>query len=412
MNKILITQHFSRNKGNVSLLYTLVEAIRENIPEAEVIVSSYNPVETNKLFGYECCEWPFITRNIIEKKGLPRYSGMAKEILVILLQIIVAYLIRIKLINPQKLKGRLYFLNVMTSSDKIISPGGHLFTSFNQIGAVFAHFYPCLLSRILKMDFYVIAQTIGPFFGKLRFLTILLTRFVIDSSKFVSVRDSYSLTNLHEIGISSESIVKTNELVFLFPDSKSSSENLNSNEITIGITIHHLYYKHFLSREQYVKETIDLIKMILLQGRFRVKLISMEENLHDKGDLNMLTEIKSHFLSDSKISIDCISMDPREVLTTFSNLSFLIATKTHSVVYGLRCSIPTIAVAYDEKTYCFMKDFDLEEYSVSMKDYNARLVFETFQRIVSHERKIKLRISSNLHFIQEQAFRNIQILSL
>lgn len=66
--KIFISQHYSRNKGNVSLLYTLVETIKKTYPKVEVVVSSFDPTDSAHQFGYKTCEWPFPTRRIVDAK--------------------------------------------------------------------------------------------------------------------------------------------------------------------------------------------------------------------------------------------------------------------------------------------------------------------------------------------------------
>ncbi|MBP1644461.1 MAG: polysaccharide pyruvyl transferase [Bacteroidetes bacterium] len=411
MNKILITQHFSRNKGNVSLLYSLVESIKKNIPDSDIIVSSYNPNETTKIFNYNCCEWPFITRNIIEKKGMFMIWNMFKESIIICLQIIVAILVRFKVIKANNLKGRFYFINILSSVDKVVSPGGHLFTNFNQFGAVFAHFYPLFLSSIIKKDYYVLAQTLGPFFGKWRFFAVLLTKYVVKHAKYVSVRDNYSLNNLSSLKIPTSMIHKTNEIVFLYPDeSKFEEDNVINDSITVGVTIHHLYYKHFMSKEKYLHETVSFLSKILELGNINIKLISMELNVNDKGDHLFLKEIIQHFPNNENIYIDYISMDPRKVLNTFSKLNYLIATKTHSVVYGLRKSVPTLAIAYNEKTTYFMKDFNLSQYSIPLKDFNANDAFDIFKLLMNNTDNVKETIKMNLANIQKQALENIIIL--
>jgi len=105
-----------------------------------------------------------------------------------------------------------------------------------------------------------------------------------------------------------------------------------------------------------------------------------------------------------------ISQNPNELLNVFESLDFLVATKTHSVVYGLRKCIPTFAIAYEKKTDDFMRCFNLGNFSLPLSDFNSKTAFEKFEKMVLSEIEIKKQIKESLFTVQADALENIKLL--
>jgi colanic acid/amylovoran biosynthesis protein len=99
------------------------------------------------------------------------------------------------------------------------------------------------------------------------------------------------------------------------------------------------------------------------------------------------------------------------LLNIFANLDYLVATKTHSVVYGLRKCIPTLAIAYEKKTDDFMKDFQQEDFSVQLSTFNSEHAFNVFSNLVEKDLDVKNTIQNKLAEIQARSFENIELLS-
>jgi colanic acid/amylovoran biosynthesis protein len=406
---ILVSQHYSRNKGNVMLLYSLVETLKEQVPGARIVVSSFEPEETAKLFGYECCEWPFRTRRLKESRGLTRMQRALSEMAHLLAQVGLALLLRWRIFNPSSLGRPFHPLHMLHQSDLIISPGGHLFTNFNPFIGVCAHWFPYLLAVLMGKRYAILGQTLGPFFGAFRRPTIWMTRFLVKHAALVSVRDSCSLSTLQDCGIDTAAILKTSELVFLLPDhgvSNASPDPFPGRDPVVGFTFHHLYYKRWMNKEQYICRMAAFIKRIHERFGFHFRFISMESSIQDRGDAPLLREIIARLPVSVRVDISDTGMDPRELIPVFAGLDFLCATKTHSVVLGLRKRIPTLAVAYDTKTSDFMAEFHQQEFCVSLENFDPDAAFERFERLVQAACSVRSVLHQKLAFVQEQAREN------
>lgn len=166
------------------------------------------------------------------------------ELFYIILSILISFFIRFKFINPQKFNGRFNTLKEMHESNVVISPGGHLFTNYNKFVSVFAHFFPCFLSVIMKKKYVVMAQTIGPFFGTWKYPAQMLTKFVLKKAEIVTIRNRNSFDQIDKLNIKINDLRLTNEIVFLFPENieKTKSDSINLKK-KLGFTFHHIYYK-------------------------------------------------------------------------------------------------------------------------------------------------------------------------
>lgn len=406
--KIFISQHYSRNKGNISLLYTLVETIKKEFPNCEITVSSFEPTDTEKTFGYKTCEWPFISRKIADAHGIGKYMATLAELVYVIIIVITALLIRFNLLRLKKGNGRFEALREISESNVVISPGGHLFTNYNKIVPVFAHFFPCFLSVMMKKPYIVMAQTIGPFFGFWKLPAQILTRFVLRHADLVTIRDSNSFEQISALNIKIKDIRQTNELVFLYPENEPVEKSMEM--IKLGFTFHHIYYRRWMNKEDYIKRMSDFINKINNRFNYTISFISMEKTVENKSDIPLLQEIKSKLDKQGNVEIITISKNPNELLSVFESLNFLVATKTHSVVYGLRKCIPTLAISYEKKTDDFMKYFNQEFFSVTLSDFNADLAYEKFEQMVEKEILIKKQICDCLKSVQTNALENIKLL--
>lgn len=414
LKRIVILQHYSPNKGNASLLFSLVENIKKSIPDTNIIVSSYNPEETVKLFGYSVCDWPFCLRNIAEGKRLKKIVNGMIELLFALFKVIIAIFIRLGIVKLKCSKGQFYPLRVLYEANMVVYPGGHLFTNLNHFWGNFSHFFPSLLLVILKKKYIIIGQTVGPFFGFSRKITERLTLFAYNHAEYISTRDFNSIETLSSIGINRNKINKTNEIVYLFPkDMLNNYEiklNFNNNKKTLGITIHHLYYKRFMSKNEYISHLKKFVDYVKDKYDLNIVFIPMEKERNGKSDHILINEVIISLNNKNNVKLIDLPFDPRYTLNILSKLDFLYATKTHSVIYGLLMKVPTIAIAYAEKTMDFMKDFGLEKYCVYLSGIDTNNCLSMFDDLVNNENEIKKKISDRFEIIKKEAFNNINVI--
>lgn len=415
MKNLLILQHYSPNKGNAALLFSLVENIKILNKSINIIVSSYDPKDTKHIFNYNAIEWPFIFRKIADNKGILRYKNLIIEIFKLILLILVCAFVKFHLIPDKVLKSKFLFIYWIKKADLILYPGGHLFTNFNHFPGNLIHFFPSMILRIMNRNYIILGQTIGPFFGFYKIPTMLITKFVLDGAQVISIRDTNSFKSIYKLNIPKRKVIKTSDVVLLFPKDiikKTNIKKLFDNESKIlGITIHHIYFKHWMCKNDYINYVSNFIGYVIGKYNFNVVFLSMEKKRFLNSEWDLINQIIANIDEKNKVKILNIPFNPKYTISSLKSIDYLYATKTHSVVFGLLMDIPTLAIAYQQKSIDFMNEFNLIRFSVKLKDKNLSECKIKFDDLVRNEMKIKNQIEKKLKFITKNAYINIKLIN-
>jgi len=266
----------------------------------------------------------------------------------------------------------------------------------------------------------IYAHTVGPFFGLFGPITEIITRKVLNRTSAISVREKNSLEVLNKLGVKPDSVTKTGESVFLMPlPSKESIDVINEREgirsetgdQVVGITIHHRYYRHWYSKDEYVELMARMVDYLVEEFNVKVVFIPMEYNRDGKGgDRPLAQEIRSSSRHENNVLVITADYSPLETMGIVGNVDMLIATKTHSVVFGLRMGIPTLAIAYHVKAREFMKEFDLEEFTIDLNIFNLSDFSLKAKRLWNTREEVKGKIQERLPKVQLKAAENTDIL--
>ncbi|NPA37967.1 MAG: hypothetical protein GXO47_14085, partial [Chlorobi bacterium] len=72
--------------------------------------------------------------------------------------------------------------------------------------------------------------------------------------------------------------------------------------------------------------------------------------------------------------------------------------------------VPTIAIAYQEKSNQFMKSFGVRENSINLKELEEEAFMEIFDRVISNPEKYSLKERESLDEIVAKAEENNKLL--
>ncbi len=406
--RVYIAGHYSRNKGNVTLLYVMVSLL-EKIPGiTELVISSFEPANTRKIYSWPCVEWPFNFRSTTDAKGIHKIlegmwmllkgSGLA----------LLAILVKMRLMSRKTCYNLSSSLKAIGTSDLLISPGGHMFTNYNHFPGITAHFFPCFLAYHLGVEFMIMSQTIGPFFGRWKYPSVQMTKYLLRRASYVAVRDSNSLETLKELGERPKQLEKSNETVLLFPYERSSDTTdakKAHDEFRVGFTFHHIYYKRWMSDSDYIERMVKFIDLINQDNLMEIDFIVMDQSAGGKGDKSILELIHAAVKHPDRIRLVDLDMDPREIIRYYDSLDALVATKTHSVVYGLRCAVPTLGIAYERKTEDFMRDFHQSEYCIRLSEFDPYVAARRMSSIIENREEITNVLHARLEVLQAEALK-------
>jgi len=411
---ILIIQNYNANKGDSSVIYAMKQSILNHNKGLTINLTSYDPIQAKKDYKLDSSEWLFDFRKIkLVQTKWKKLNNLLKEALWLVYSFIWLFfykIFKIKLWIPSFKKNTIEFY---LKADVVVLPGGHFFTNFNSFPVIISHAYGIMFGKWLGKKTMIYAQTIGPFFGRYKFITKKITYFVIKKTDIITVRERYSYKKLKE----NKNVFLTAESVFLLPVDKDLGLKINDfakirkkSKRLLGVTIHHIYYKHFFSKEVYINIMSEIFNEIIKKYSYDIIIIPMEYSYHAGGDRPLSIEIIKNIKYKNSIKLLDGDFNPLETASLIANCDIFVGTKTHSIVYSLNALVPTISISYQEKSTEFMDMFGVRDNVINLKELNKESFMRIFDRVEKNkEYYIKIQEKHRLE-VKKKAEENNKLL--
>lgn len=417
---ILIVQHYSPNKGDSAVICSMLYSIRRQIRGCNITVSSYDPDVTYGLYCVPSVNWLF------NYKGIKEANSKIKKIIVIIEEVLFfinlmpwfilqLFHFNFPIINKTKKK----VINSYYNADIVILPGGHFFTSLNKLPIVVMHCIALWAGMIIKKPTYIYSQTIGPFRGFGGILSSAISKFTLDRVTLITVREEGSYEFLKEFGVSRPKVILTAECVFLMPTLNKNetwqflkNENIFPNKKPkIGITIHHIYYNQYFTKEEYKNLMVQAADFLTAYLKADLIFIPMEMIGKTGGDRPLAKEI----IAKTKNSNSCYLLEkeytPLQTASIIGAMDFFIGTKTHSIIFSLMNLIPTFSISYHPKSTAFMKQLGQHEYAIDLKNFNLPEFCDKIKLLNENKEKAIQIMGMRLENIKALANKNNELIN-
>ncbi len=412
MKKLLIIQNYNANKGDSSVIHTMKNTLKQADPDdLDIAVTSYDPEKAVEEYGLDAAEWIVNYRNIKLAKGkkdkikhtLKEGSWIAYSMVWLL-----ARKLGVDLGVPEfKRKTIDLYLN----SEVVVLPGGHFFTNFNGFTTNFSHFYGLLFATLLGKRTMIYAETIGPFFGPFGKLTRRMTRFIGKTVDLVTVREKNSLkecSDFNNVQVTAESVFA---LEAADPETAKELVDLKkTDKLLVGVTIHHIYWKHYFNREKYISLMAGIFDRITREYDAEILIVPMELSMHEGGDRPIAREMIDAMTTEGTVRILEGDLDPITTAAVIAQTDLFIGTKTHSIVYGLKSSVPTISISYQQKSNEFMDMFGMLDHAINLEDLDVDRFMDIFAAVYKNRDGIRRRQTEALVRVREAALKNNSLL--
>lgn len=407
--KVLIVQNYNINKGDTSVVFAMRNSMKKMYPDLDISLTSYSPDKAEREYELKSAEWLIDYSRIKGAGGVMKLIAALKELLWLFVSFfwVVSY-------KENKLKGiipkrKRKTIELYENADAIVLPGGHFFTTLNRFPVVFSHYYAMWFAHKMGKKTMIYAQTIGPYKGTWAKRVKELTDKAIRFCDVVTVREEDSL----KFDINKKMFL-TAESVFAkesAPKSKDAQEYKKNGRKVVGLTIHHIYFAQFFSRDEYVKLMSDILNQIIKTHNCQILFIPMETyRSGNPGDRIMIKDIADKINFKGAYDIVDGDLTSSETESLIATTDVFVGTKTHSIVYGLKNCIPTLSIAYQEKSNQFMKSFDVLENSIDLEKLNTNDFMNIFDRIYESPEEYSDKQKSALDKIVSKAKENNTLL--
>ncbi len=318
-NKIVISGYYGfDNIGDEAVLYTIIDTLKKELPQAKIMVLSNTPEKTAQVYGVQSINrWDF--KNIIR---------------------------------------------VIKNCDLLISGGGSLLQDVTSSKTIPYYLAIVKIAQLYKKKVVFYSQGIGPVNTK---LGRWLIKRIVNNVDAIFVRDKASKKLLQEIGIKKEIGVSIDPVLGI--TTNNTKDKLVN---TVGI-----YIRPWESEEQNQKMIIAMKEGLinLLEDGYKLYMVPMhyEQDLEISRALKAALEIE---LKERKLDLQnqIIVLDKKlsikEVLRYTSQFDFIVGMRLHSLIMAAANCVPMIGLSYDPKVTSFINQIGVP-YCIDVKQIES-----------------------------------------
>ena len=398
--KVLLIHQYAGNKGDRAVLFAICRLLLNSVQNISITVSTSDrtlwegsSLSTNNNITFIPSAWDYCDVPTNKKLYFSILSKIKKYTFTIMRELCLR-----RNLNVAKYFANPYFLKAANESDRIISVGGHHFTTLLSRDLVSSINFDSIVLYNIRKPMICFSQSMGDFeFYNIRNKTI--TERLLNNTKGIYLRDSASEEYLLKIGVTNKQIInKTYESVLSLCDTLPSRQDFNRQK-KVGISI---YITHYLGGnknglEEYICTFVTFCNYLTENG-YDVIFIPMELKGTPPDDRPYIQLILDQVKNREKCLILDQDLESDKHIETVSQCNFFIGHKTHSVILALASATPLIAISYHQKTADFMTQFDLSQYCVSDASLNANVLMNLFRSLEENQESIHNKINSKLDY--------------
>lgn len=354
MKKIMIVCQCASNKGDRAIAEFIILQLKK-IDDIRITLSTTEPQLWRNLedigvnvipMGYKSTTKRFKNKYLI--RALRNIDKILYD------KMIYPDLINLESKHKKCLGKSSDYIKKVKDSDLVIITGGHHITSIRNKNALFSFTYDIGLTFLYAQKFLLWSQTIGPLEFSDKKVEIFFEQ-VIGNADKVYIRDKNSEECIKKYFGKCSNIVKSYDSVFGFGDSKYT--DYKEREKKVGISIFNGLKKAFHTYEN-IAELLDWY----VDKGYSIEFFRMEYDNQEELDIRRIIKLMK---TEGKIIIFPFMTSTEEHLKELATCKYYIGYKTHSIIMSLTTATPLIAIAYHQKSFDFMRDYEIEKYAIS-----------------------------------------------
>lgn len=431
------------NKGDAAIIIGTVQFLKETFNDDIEInfISTFSSRDKrfkseHKIIKNYCNEiyTALFHEPFIKYRDKFLYNSFAK-IVSFIIQIIkfsiILLLLSVKL--PQKLVLKLLLdseefktFSTLYNSDIIISKGGSFIYTENNLRSflIFLRLlFPFVLLRKMNKKVIILGQSIGPFKYK---TSNLIFKYVLSACDKVYLREKYSIKYLNNLIHKKDKtkICFSPDFAFFIKIVPKEEKDKNSKNNLIGITARPFNFPDLNNQKQqkwnnYIETFVNCIEYFVQKKKYDVLLVpQVISEFTTDNDLVALNQIYEKLSLSCKHKVKFLkdNFTPLELISIYSELDFLIATRLHSAIFGFINAIPAVVISYQgTKAKGILSYYNLEEYVLDIYEITPKIMINKIEYLESNllntKNKLKLqqvKIINDFKAIQRELQRSYQ----
>lgn len=346
MKTVVISGYYGfDNLGDEALLASIIRALRDKVPELNIVVLSAKPEKTCSLYDVEAVD---------------RWNPLA-------------------------------VVKALKSADLLISGGGSLLQDVTGRMTIPYYVGVVWLAKMLKTPVMLYAQGIGPVNGSFgRFLV----RWIINKTDSITLRDSASARLLREIGVCRPPVEITADPVFGWCG--GDREISPSEKPRVGI-----FVREWKGIPAYKIAVAGLADYLCDNGREAV-FIPMQF----PADIAPIYEIAG-MMKHQPVIIER-DMDFSRLIGLVNAMDLVIGMRLHALIIATLCGVPMVGLSYDPKVSEFLESIEEPGFN-NLENITAAELIEKVNEVKLNNELIRSNLNNLKSELKIKALRNSEI---
>lgn len=403
MKIVIVNAHSYHNRGDAAILQTMANSLKQEFPSCKIVVCSDTPIEDQVAYkkmrvigiAYPWLKAPSSLKRIIAIFFHLRYwlCAFFKKV-------------GIKSFIPFQ-KDALKVIEEIVNADMVVSCGGGY---LNSLGKLFSR-----LSLVYT----------GTFFGK---PTIFYSQSVSDLSSawhrwlvlqvvnrcglFIA-REKQTQEYLQSLGVPCKKIKMHADSAFLqeYLDQDKSIELLNSfstsHRYRIGLTVTRWSFPGRDNPDQlfwnYINAMRKLADFMVEKLECDVFVFPQVTGPNRYSDDRITAREVFGQSNNKRIYLLEEEYSPEALKGMIRCMELFVGTRMHSNIFALGAEVPTVAIAYQEKTFGIMRELGLEQWVLDINTINGSDLVEKVETLWRKRREVRTFLKKKIPDLSRSA---------
>jgi polysaccharide pyruvyl transferase CsaB len=356
MKTVVLSGYYGyENIGDEALLASIISALKNQMPDLNIVVLSVKPGQTAERYGVEAADRLNLTA----------------------------------------------IINALKSCDLLISGGGSLLQDVTGPLSIPYYLGIVALAKMMGKPVMFYAQGIGPInktLGK------TLTRLVVNSVDMITLRDTASADLLRQLGVNRPPVEVTADPVFgLEADAAVDQAHVFAS---LGLQsadspLTGIFVREWFGQQNYKKAVAGLADSLIEKGR-QVLFVPMQHPVDAATACEIAGMMKNRPLVIDK------GLGLKQVMALVKSMDIVVGMRLHALIIAALCAVPMVGISYDPKVAEFLDSIG----QPGIKDIEAvttdRLI-DMVDDVIGNRENITKNLTEISAGLREKALRNSEI---
>ena len=419
---LIISYHNCFNKGEASILNSMLEALHEAFPEAKfTMLSLYPKIDPARHSAEVLPTIPTLSQGQLAK--IEMIFQMFQRILWTILYGV--FKLNANALVREEIRRT---LQAYAEADIILSRGNDCLTDAHPKATFLLHIYDIFLTTLLRKPVVIYAHTVGPFKNDLKGrIYKFLTKTVLNRVDLITVREEFSRELLREMNVTRSCTYMTADSAFIMRSAsqrrvkeilyKAGIDKKGSRPL-IGMTTSHIYrygFPEVKSREEKYRRYVKMMRQVIdyLTDKLDATLVLVPHVfLRGYDDRTINEDIYQNVKRTHMVKLMTDEYTPEELKGIIGQFDLFISSRTHPIIHALSMQVPVIGIDYTSKAKAIMKMFGQEEWAFDIKALDFDSLVSKISALYSIKDKIRGDLAFRIKTVQEYTMLNVKLVKV